>query len=246
MCLDRLEIKHDILARFDPRARFVSALLTIVVAVNVSHIYALAAIAALCLLCLCRDFLCVLKRLLALETFCLLFFVQSVIGILPPERAVVFILRVNCAALLYMLAVVPLGAGRLAQTLAALNVNMKLVSIFYLSHRYIYLMHDKVMLSIKAMRLRLRLRLHLRSVPRTKTMVGMWQCYAHVFATALAGAFVKTDEVTRALQKRGFDGTIPQTAVWAWRARDTVMVALCCLGCMLYGACKIAGRLFFL
>jgi energy-coupling factor transporter transmembrane protein EcfT len=238
MCLDRLEIKHDILARFDPRARFVSALLTIVVAVNISRIYALAAIAALCLLCLCRDFLCVLKRLLALETFCLLFFVQSIIGILPPETAVVFILRVNCAALLYMLAVVPLGAGKLAQTLAALSVNTKLISIFYLSHRYIYLMHDKVMLSIKAMRL--------RSVPRTKTMVGMWQCYAHVFATALAGAFVKTDEVTRALQKRGFDGTIPQTAVWAWRVRDTVMVALCCLGCMLYGACKIAGRLFFL
>jgi energy-coupling factor transporter transmembrane protein EcfT len=230
------------LSRFDPRARFVSALLTIAIAVNVSRIYALAAIAAACLLCLYRDFLCVLKRLLALETFCLLFFIQSVFGILPLGTAVIFILRVNCAALIYMLAVIPLGAGKLAQTLAALRVNMKLVSIFYLSHRYIYMMHDKVMFSMKAM----RLRLHLRSAPHTRTMVGMWKCYAHVFATALAGAFVKTDEVTRALQKRGFDGTIPQTAVWAWRIRDTVMVVLCCLGCMLYGACKIAGRLFFL
>jgi energy-coupling factor transporter transmembrane protein EcfT len=238
MCLNRLEIKNDILQSFDPRARLAAGVMLIIITVNVSGICALSVISAACLVLLRRDFPCVLKRLVPLETFCLLFLVQAAFGILRPYTAVIFVLRVTGAALIYMLTVIPLGAGKLAQTLAALKVNAKLVSIFYLSYRYIYMMHDRVLFSITAMRL--------RSAPSQKGIISVWKSYASVFSTALIGALVKTDEITRALKKREFDGVIPQTAVWAWSVKDTLLVVMCCAGCVIYGTYTITGRFFFL
>ena len=238
MRLNRLEIKNDILKNFDPRARLAAGVLVIITTVHISGICALLVISAACLALLRRDFLCVLKRLVPLETFCLLFLAQAAFGILRPHTAVIFILRINGAALLYMLTVIPLGPGKLAQTLAALKVNAKLVSIFYLSYRYIYMMHDRVLFSITAMRL--------RSAPSPGGIITIWKSYASVFSTALVGALVQTDEVTRALKKRQFDGVIPQTAVWAWSVKDTLLIVMCCAGCVIYGTYTITGRLFFL
>ena len=227
MRLNRLEIKNDIFKKFDPRARLAAGIFLIIITVNISGICALSLVSAACLVLLRRDFLCVLKRLVPLETFCLLFLAQAALGILRPDIAAIFVLRVTGAALIYMLMVIPLGAGKLAQTLAALKVNPKLVSIFYLSYRYIYLMHDRVLFSITAMRL--------RSGPSSKGVISTWKSYAAVFSTALVGAFVKTDEVTRALKKRRFDGVIPQTAVWTWRVKDTLLVVMCGAGCVIHG-----------
>ena len=154
------------------------------------------------------------------------------------DRTVIIILRVNCAALIYIITVVPMGTGKLLQTLTALKVNKKLVGIFYLSYRFIYLMYDKVMFAVNAMRL--------RSGAYEKDTIQMWKAYAHVFSTAIVGAFIKADDVTMALQKRGFDNTIPQTVVWAWSVKDTLLIIILCFGTILYGTYKITGRLFFL
>ena len=220
MYLDKLEIKNDVLKSFDPRARLGAGIALIIISVNISAISVLLIIAALCLFLLCRDLLCVLKRLLPLEAFCLLFIIQSLFGILRLENAVIFILRVNCAALIYIFMVIPMGAGKLAQTLTALKVNAKLVCIFYLSYRFIYMMHDRVIFSVKAMRL--------RSGAYEKDTIRMWKAYAHVFSTAITGAFIKADEVTMALQKRGFDTLIPQTVVLVWSVKDSLLIAFCC------------------
>jgi len=238
MYLDRFEIKNDVLKSFDPRARLGAGVLLIIITVNITMISLLSIILAFCLVVLCRDFVCVLKRLLPLETFCLLFIIQSVFGILRIDRAVIIILRVNCAALIYMITVVPISAGKLLQTLTALKVNKKLVGIFYLSYRFIYLMYDKVMFAVKAMRL--------RSGTYEKDTIQMWKAYAHVFSTAIVGAFIKADDVTMALQKRGFDNTIPQTVVWVWSVKDTLLIIISCCCIILYGTYKITGRLFFL
>jgi energy-coupling factor transporter transmembrane protein EcfT len=238
MYLTRLEIKHDILKGFDPRARLTAGIFLLLIAVNVSNGVVLTGLISICLLLLCRDFVRAAKRLGPLEIFCALFLVQAICGVLEPGAAVIFMLRLNCAALLYMLTVVPLGAETFARTLASLHVNHKLVSIVYLSCRYIHLMYDTVFFSIKAMRL--------RKSPHLRGTLFLWKFYAAVFAAALVKAFVKADNITMALQKRGFDGIIPRTVEMEWGLKDTVLVLGSGTGLLAYGTYKAVGRLFFL
>jgi energy-coupling factor transporter transmembrane protein EcfT len=264
MRLDSLEIKNDVLKYFDPRARLIAGMALVLTAVNLPNAAAPAILTAVCVPLLRRDITRVAKRLVPLETFCVLFLIQAVCGLLKPYTAVIFILRINCAAFLYMLTVIPMGTGNVAQALGALKVNPKLVSILYLNYRYIYLMQDTVLFAVKAMRLRggenqqprrkrsgyVVLIRYLtqgpypwfrpKAPPRKRALgygpfatnqkgLFLWKSYAAVFAAALAGAFDKAGRVTMALNKRGFDGSIPQTAVWKWRAKDTVLTAGCSL-----------------
>jgi energy-coupling factor transporter transmembrane protein EcfT len=231
MYLNRLEIQHDTLKAFDPRARLAAGIALLLVAVNAAEIALLSGMIAVCLFFLRRDLPCAVKRLAPLEMFCLLFLAQAACGLLKVQTALIIALRVNSAALIYMLTVIPLGTGTAARTLAALHVNQKLVSILYLSCRYIYLMHDKVFFSVKAMRLRLN--------PGQKGSGAMWKSYAAVFAASLAGAFVQADAIGMALRKRGFDGVIPETVPPQWGTRDTVLIIGCSGGLLLYGAYRI-------
>lgn len=221
MCLNRLELKHDTLRRLDPRARLAAALLLILAAVRLSNYIALVCIIAVCILLVCRDFICVIQRLIPVAAFCALLLVQAVCTLIPVQTAIIFILRILSAALLCMVLAVPLGMGTIAAALASFRLNPKLISIIYLTYRYIYMMHDTVMCSIKAMQL--------RKCPG-QGLTFEWKCYATVFASALVGAFEKADTVSAALYKRGFDGIIPRTAVWRWRVYDTVFVGCCAAG----------------
>jgi cobalt/nickel transport system permease protein len=223
------------LRRFDLRARIIAGISCILVSVDVSNPASLAFIMAACLLLLCRDFPRVVQRLVPLETFCLLFAAQSVLGLIEARTALILILRVNCAALLYMLAVVPAGIGALAQALTALRVSPKLVSILYLTHRYVCVLHDKVFCSVTAMRLR----------AGRRGTVFMWKAYAAVIASALASAFVKADSVSAALLARGFDGVVPLTAAQTWKTRDTFLAACAALVFVAYGTYKTYKHFFF-
>jgi energy-coupling factor transporter transmembrane protein EcfT len=238
MRLNRLEIKNDRLKKFDPRARVMAGISLILLGVNVSNLGVLSGMIALCFLLLRRDGLCVVKRLIPLESFCALFVLQAAFGLLSWNTAGVFVLRVNCAALLSMLMIIPLCPGVLAGTLRVFRLNHKLICIFYLSYRYIFLMYDKVFFSIEAMKL--------RAPASQKGTLYRWKVFAALFASSLAAGFVKAEEVTTALQARGFDGVIPQTSLWVWGVRDTVLVFASCLGLGLYGTYKVFGRLFFL
>jgi energy-coupling factor transporter transmembrane protein EcfT len=126
-----------------------------------------------------------------------------------------------------MLGIVPMGLGTLAQTLAALRVNSKLISILYLTHRYIYLLRDTVFCSVQAMRL--------RQNPQAKGILFTWKAYAAVFAAALAAALKSSEDVSAALRQRGFDGAVPQTRIYHWRVCDTILVTLTFLCVIIYG-----------
>jgi energy-coupling factor transporter transmembrane protein EcfT len=238
MYLNRLEIKHDILRSFDPRARLITACALLLLSVSLVEYAALFGMIAVCLALLYRDLVCAAKRLIPLETFCLLFLIQTAVGFITTRTAAVFILRVNCAALVYMLLVIPLGPGTLAQTLACLKVNQKLISILYLSSRYIYVMHDKVIFAAAAMRF--------RASPYQRGTIAAWKSFAAVFAAALVSAFIQADAVSAALLSRGFDGAIPKTVVLVWRVKDTLLAAGGGAVLLLYGTYKIFGCLFFL
>ncbi|MDR2480709.1 MAG: energy-coupling factor transporter transmembrane protein EcfT [Spirochaetaceae bacterium] len=237
MCLNQFEIQHDILQNFDPRARLAASFFLILTAVTLSNYIPLTIMIVICILLLCRDILCVMKRLVPVELFCLLFIIQAFFDLIKIESAVVFIVRVNAAALIYMLMVVPAGIGVLAQAFLMLKINSKLASIFYLSFRYIYLMHDSVLFSINAMKL--------RENSRQRNVVYKWRLYAAVFASALTKAFVKADGINMALYTRGFDGIIPQTVILKWRIKDAFLVVCCGVLLLLYGTYKIFGHLFF-
>jgi cobalt/nickel transport system permease protein len=167
-----------------------------------------------------RDIFRVLRRLLPLASFCALFLVQAAFNVIPLRSAFVFMLRMQCAALLCMALVAPSGMGNVAAALAAFRVSPKLISIIYLTYRYIFMMHDVVMCAVKAMRLR----------GGGGRGFAAWKCYAAVFAQALVTAIETADDVSAALATRGFDGVIPRTALWRWRVRDT-MFAACAAVC---------------
>jgi energy-coupling factor transporter transmembrane protein EcfT len=238
MYLNRLDITHDILRRFDPRARVIAGVVFIIVSIHISHCLILVCISSACMLLLCRDFFRVLKRLVPVETFCALFLLQALCGLLPGQTALVFILRINCAALLYMLTVVSMGFGVFVQALAALRISPKLVSILYLTHRYIYMMSDTVFSAVQAMRF--------RKNRNNNGVVYIWRSYAAVFAASLCAGFVKAEGVNVALLSRGFDGLIPQTAVWRrWSAKDSILGVCALSSAGIYGTYTIIERFFF-
>lgn len=209
MYLNALEIRYDVLRRIDPRVRIIAGVPLILISVNVSNFIILGGIIVLCMLILCRDFVCIIKRLIPLEIFCVLFLIQSFFGLLETHKAFVYIMRVNCAALLYMLTIITMGIGVLGQALGQLRVSPKLISILYLTHRYIYLMSDKVFCSIKAM--------HLRKNPAARGLIFIWKAYAACIACAIVSSFVQAESVSAALMSRGFDGVIPQTGARKWK-----------------------------
>jgi energy-coupling factor transporter transmembrane protein EcfT len=136
-----------------------------------------------------------------------------------------------------MLSVAGMGFGALAQTLAALRVNAKLISILYLTHRYIYMMSDTVFCGVKAMRF--------RKNAGNKGVMFIWKSYAAVFAASLCAAYVKAESAGAALLLRGFDGVIPQTRGRRWNTADSVL-AICCLGSVVvYGTYTVIRHFFF-
>ncbi|MHC6203368.1 energy-coupling factor transporter transmembrane component T family protein [Breznakiellaceae bacterium SP9] len=237
MYLHNLDLKHDMLRRFDPRARVIAGAALILVSIHLTRYAILIGIMGVCMLLLCRDFFRVIKRLVPLEVFCALFLAQALCGIIPGKPAFVFVLRIHCAALLYMLTVASMGLGAFAQALAALRISPKLISILYLTYRYIYLMSDTVFCAVQAMRR--------RKNPDNNGLVFIWKSYAAVFASALCAAFVKAENVSAALLSRGFDGRIPKTAVWRWGAKDSVFVLCSLLSVVIYGTYTVIKHFFF-
>lgn len=237
MYLNRLDITHDVLCRFDPRARVIAGASLILISIHITHCMILASIMGACVLLLRRDISHVIKRLVPLELFCALFLLQALCGFLPGPMALVLILRIHCAALLYMLSVASMGFGVFAQTLAALRVNPKLISILYLTHRYIYMMSDTVFCAVKAMRFR-------KNVDNNG-LIFIWKSYAAVFAASLCAAYVKAENVDAALLSRGFDGLIPQTSVQRWSAADKVLAVCCLASAVVYGTYTLIKYLFF-
>ncbi|MDR1586051.1 MAG: energy-coupling factor transporter transmembrane protein EcfT [Treponema sp.] len=237
MYLNRLDITHDVLRRFDPRARVIAGVSLILVSIHLTHYTILAGIIAASMLLLRRDLFPLIKRLAPLEVFCALFLPQALCGLLPGRMAIVFILRIHCAAFLYMLTVASMGFGAFTQALAALRVNPKLISILYLTHRYIYMMGDTVFLAVKAMRF--------RKNANNNGLIFIWKSYAAVFAASLCAAYVKAESAGAALLSRGFDGLIPQTSVRRWGVADSVLVGSCLVSAGIYGTYTLIKHFFF-
>jgi cobalt/nickel transport system permease protein len=216
MYLDRLEYKKDFLRFVDGRCRFVSAVALIIGAVYTTSIAALSVGIAACLILLCREPRVTAVRLLAVNAVTAAVWVSLVIG-MEAGRALLYTLRINAAALLYMAFVIPMGAGAIAQSLLGLRVPDKLASLFVLTYRSLFLMGGRLSTALVSMRLR---------SPENGTF-RQWRSFAAVFASVTAAAVFRSRRVSLAMMARGFDGALPRTRKYEWKPRDTAVLVLC-------------------
>jgi cobalt/nickel transport system permease protein len=222
MYLDRLEFKKDPLPRCfhaDLRCRVIGAFIFIVVSVTISNCYVLAAFIAVLIALLIKSIRIVFLRLLPVNIFTLMLWISLPLGArfssFTPIDALRYTLRINAATLLYMLFIIPVGISGLGNALSKLAVPKKLVSLLMLTHRYIFVMFERVSVSVLSLRLR---------QPCRPAMV--WRSYAALFATAFLSAEFRSQKVWMAMQSRGFDGVFPVTKTFHWKLYDTFMLAV--------------------
>jgi cobalt/nickel transport system permease protein len=229
MYLDRLELKTDVLQGIDPRCRLGTGVCLIVPAINSSNPLILACLILGPVLGLIKDIRTVLLRLIPVNLFVLVLWLTLPLGVLTTGRAgmgglggiggalnqaLIYTLRINAAALIYMVTIIPLGIGGLANALIKLRCPAKLTALLLLTYRYIFIMYERVFVSLRSMLIR---------QPRQNTL-GRWSSYTAVFGTALVSAFQRSRKIGKAMQSRGFNGVIPVTRIFSWKLRDTLFL----------------------
>jgi cobalt/nickel transport system permease protein len=215
MYLDRLEYKKDILLPIDGRCRFVSAVLLIIAAVSTTSVFLLSIIIGFCVLLLVCELRITILRLIPVNIMSVAVWLSAPFG-LGVGTAVLYTLRINAAALLYMLFVIPMGIGVIASSMAMLKIPPKLVSLFLLTYRYIFLMSGHIYTALTAMRLR---------CPGGGT-TRLWRSFAAVFAATMAAAIFRSQRISWAMASRGFNGTFPVTHNFRWRPWDSAALTL--------------------
>jgi cobalt/nickel transport system permease protein len=223
MYLDRLEYRHDILSGFDSRCRLLSAFVLIIASIRNGNPALPVGIILFCLILLLRDIRVTLPRLLEVNVMVIALWLPVLIGVSRPEAAALYTLRVNAAALLYMVFVSSLSISAIAAAMIKLKVPPKLVSLFVLTWRYIFLLHEGFSVALASMRLRLRGAEQREG--SDSTTIREWRALSAVFATALIRALLRAKKITAAMNARGFDGEYPVTMVFSWKAADSLLLA---------------------
>jgi cobalt/nickel transport system permease protein len=141
-------------------------------------------------------------------------------GVSRPEAAALYTLRINAAALLYMVFVSSLSISALAAAMTKLKVPPKLVSLFVLTWRSIFLLHEGFSVALTSMRLRLR-----GAERQNGATIREWRALSAIFATTLIRALLRAKKVAAAMGARGFDGEYPVTMVFSWKAADSLLLA---------------------
>jgi cobalt/nickel transport system permease protein len=214
MYLDRLEFKTDPLKLFDGRCRLLSAALVII---SVAITTDAAFLGALMLAGFCAalsEFRVTILRLVPVNMMAAALWLPVAAGF-DPHRALLYTLRINCAALAYMRFVAPMSISLVASSLSVLRLPEKLVALLVLTYRYIFLLSEGLATALAAMRSRLP----------ANTAARQWRSLAAVFAATLTRAALRADKVRIAMSNRGFDGAFPVTVSFAWQTRDTFLLA---------------------
>jgi cobalt/nickel transport system permease protein len=225
MYLDRLEFKNDPVRGIDPRCRIGAGVALILGGLALSSPFLLAALVLGAAFSLRREGKRVLARLLPVNLFALFLVLTLLLGGFLEEggsglraafgAALVYVLRINAAAVLYMALIIPLGIGGLTNALLKLRCPEKLAALLLLTYRALFVMYQRLFVAAASLKLR---------QPRQGTL-GQWRSYAAVFGTALISALQRSGKIGRALQSRGFSGSLPITRTFALKAGDLLFVA---------------------
>jgi cobalt/nickel transport system permease protein len=216
MYLDRLEYKKDTLCIFDGRCRLLSCIILAAAALGTPRYAITGGVALVCMAALIREIRVTALRLVPVNIMSAALWLPVAFGF-EPSKALLYTLRINCAALLSMCFVFPMGISALAASMAGLGAPKKLISLFMLTYRYIFFLYDRLFTSLASMRL--------RCTPQND--LYRWRSVSAVFATALTGALFRGKKVWAAMLCRGFDGAFPVTVLLKWKFRDGLLLAVC-------------------
>jgi len=220
MCLTHLVIKNDMLKKIDSRCRIISAFVLTLSAIELDSVFLLCGIVVffMTLLVCGGNTHTVLERLAAVNVF-VVFLAASVILTVKDGvfYAALLSLRINAAALIFIFFVSPLDAGLIANALLKLKVNKKLVSLFVLTNRYIFVMSEKIFSSVRALEIRKN---------KNITTLQLWRCYGSLFASSLYASIQRSENVSKALMLQNWNGSFPLTTNFLWKLRDSVFLAL--------------------
>jgi cobalt/nickel transport system permease protein len=203
----------------DPRAILISGFILMFSIVFIENYIILASLIAVCALMLTGwsgNQPLHFKRLLAANVFTLFiwlsfpFTVENGVAL-----ALIYTLRINACAFIFMLLIAPLGISALSNALIALKCPGKLVSLLVLTYRAIFLLRDRLATALTAMQLRR---------PENIGTLRLWRTYAALFATAISSAILRSERMQQAMMLRGFDGTLPATAELRWKTADTSLI----------------------
>jgi cobalt/nickel transport system permease protein len=214
MYLDRFEYKKDLLKSFDSRCRLLSAASVIISVVNVTNTVLLCGVILALLCVLLREFRITMQRLIPVNVMAFALWIPVITG-LNPHIALLYTLRINCAALVYMCFVAPMSISVFASSMSALKAPRKLVSLFVLTYRYIFLLYEGLATTLISMRLRLL----------KHNTAYQWRSMAAVFAATLTRAAFRSEKVWLAMSSRGFDGSFPIIISFKWRIRDSILLS---------------------
>ncbi|GHV73023.1 cobalt ECF transporter T component CbiQ [Spirochaetia bacterium] len=215
MYLDRLEFKKDLLKGFDARCRLLSGAVLIASLVSSKNDMILTAALFVSIAVLFRELRVTFLRLIPVNMMAIALWLPVLCGG-NMQSAFIYTLRLNAAALTYMCFVIPMSISVIASSLTKLKVPNKLISLFILTYRYIFLLHERFWTAQKSMRLRNTIH----------NDVGMWRSLSAVFSSSLVGAHLRGEKVWIAMLARGFDGSFPVTAAFHWRLRDTALLTI--------------------
>ena len=214
MYFDRLGYKKDRFVQFDDRCRLIVTILLIAAMVSTTNIVIPCACILLCLVVLMGDMRVTVLRLLPVNIMAVALWLPVMVGF-DPDKALLYTLRINCAALLYMCLIGSMSVSRLASSMTMLKTPEKLVALFILTHRYIYLLYEGLSTALVSMRLRLTEHNHKHR----------WRSIAAVFATTLTRAVLRAEIISAAMINRGFDGGFPVTIKLQWKFIDSALLA---------------------
>ncbi|GHV76528.1 cobalt ECF transporter T component CbiQ [Spirochaetia bacterium] len=215
MYLDRLEYKKDLLKSFDGRCRLLSGAFLIAALVCSKNDLVLAAAIGVSMVILFRELRVTFLRLIPVNMMAVALWLPVAFGT-PIHTACIYTLRINAAAMMYMCFVIPMSISAIASSLTKLKAPDKLISLFILTYRYIFLLHDRFWTAQKSMRLR----------NTSYNDVGIWRSLSAVFSSSLVNAHLRGGKVWVAMLARGFDGSFPVTVLFHWRLRDTALLTI--------------------
>jgi cobalt/nickel transport system permease protein len=221
MFINRLEIDKNrfplfLLNYLDPRLRLVAGIVFIALAIQISNYKILITLFAVALAVLMTNSRVVWMRLIPINTFILMLFVSLPFGeyltavlnnteplfISSLHNAVVYAARINIAALLYMIFIIPMGISNLSGALAKIGIPPKLITLLILTYRFIFILWERIFTATLSLRLR---------KPKTMPKLTELRAYAAMFAAAIISAELRSRKVLMAMEAKGFDGVFPIT-----------------------------------
>ncbi|HEY5717704.1 MAG TPA: cobalt ECF transporter T component CbiQ [Motiliproteus sp.] len=221
--------------RSDPRLRVLAALWLALVAVSLSQPLALGALLSLTLLLaasLRLPWRVLARRLLALEGFMLILLLMLPFSIPGEplfslggwhasqaglERALQLLLRANCVVVGMLTLLGTLEPEKLGHALGQLRLPDKLVHLFLLSVRYLFVLLEEYQRLRTAMRAR-------AFVPRSNRHT--WRSLGWLVGMLLVRSLERSQRILGAMQCRGFHGRFYRLDSQQWQRRDSLMLLL--------------------